>query len=294
MKNKIYLCLLGGLGNQLFQYAYARNLQIKYNFDLFLDHKTGFILDFRDRRKFELKRILDIANLRFIPFFIIFKIYKKIFGLKKKIIYFGNKTIFDEANSNTFEKKFLKKIKGNEIYLHGFFQSEKYFLNNKKKIIKELMPKRPKEKLFTNFISDLKNKSGVALCIRLFNEVNSNDIKKIGGRLNVSYYNAKIKFFRKKIKNPHFYIFSDNESNDFYKYIKKLKINKRNYTLITPKKGFRDPYNTLWILSHFKYQVIANSTFHWWGAYFAKERLGKVHIQYPNNFSNKDTVTNVF
>ena len=56
MKNKIYLYMCGGLGNQLFQYAAAKNLAIKNNAQLIIDTGTGFFTDFRDFWKFSLDK----------------------------------------------------------------------------------------------------------------------------------------------------------------------------------------------------------------------------------------------
>ncbi len=59
MFNKIYLFLNGGLGNQLFQYAAARNLAIKNKIQLVIDVKSGFLINslytlFRENGKFAL------------------------------------------------------------------------------------------------------------------------------------------------------------------------------------------------------------------------------------------------
>ena len=48
--------MCGGLGNQLFQYAAAKNLALQNNRDLYVDYITGFWTDFRDFRKFELNK----------------------------------------------------------------------------------------------------------------------------------------------------------------------------------------------------------------------------------------------
>ena len=45
MKRKIFIRLIGGIGNQLFQYACAKNLAIELNASLFIDDKTGFFFD---------------------------------------------------------------------------------------------------------------------------------------------------------------------------------------------------------------------------------------------------------
>ena len=291
MLKKLYVCLFGGLGNQLFQYAYARNLQIKYKLNLVIDNKIGFLFDFRDKRKFELKKVSKKISKKIIFFFLYYKIYKKIFRYKKKIFTIFNKKLFDETNCKSFKKEFLKFKKNHILYLHGFFQSEKYFIENKHIIIKEIMPRRSRNKLFSNLISKMNNQKSVAICIRLFNELSSVDLKKIGGKLNSDFYIKSIRFFRRKIKKPHFYIFTNNENNEISKLLHKMKINKSDYTFVTPQRGFKNSYDTLWLLSFFKFQLISNSTFYWWGAYFAKHRLGKVFIKHPKNFSNKDTVS---
>ena len=57
MAKKIYLHLSGGIGNQLFQYAVAKNLSIIHNAELILDKSTGFITDLKYKRKFSLRHI---------------------------------------------------------------------------------------------------------------------------------------------------------------------------------------------------------------------------------------------
>ena len=68
MKKKVYLYLCGGLGNQLFQYAAAKNLAIKNNAELILDTSTGFYTDFRDFWRFSLnkKKLKNVIFKRFI------------------------------------------------------------------------------------------------------------------------------------------------------------------------------------------------------------------------------------
>lgn len=85
MKKKIYLYLCGGLGNQLFQYAAAKNIAIINDADLIIDTQCGFITDFRDFWKFS----LSVSNLKNVI-------------LKKNILVFGY---------TVFTKKFLVFVK---------------------------------------------------------------------------------------------------------------------------------------------------------------------------------------
>ena len=85
MRKKIYLHLSGGLGNQLFQYAAAKNLSIINDADLIIDSYCGFVTDFKDFRKFSLENIKlnNVTFKRNILIFWLYKIYKKFFKVKK-------------------------------------------------------------------------------------------------------------------------------------------------------------------------------------------------------------------
>ena len=66
MERKIYLTLLGGLGNQLFQYACGINLAYKLNAKLIIDYKTGFTFDNIFKRNLSLPQKLSLIKLIFL------------------------------------------------------------------------------------------------------------------------------------------------------------------------------------------------------------------------------------
>ena len=166
MKSKIYLHLTGGLGNQLFQYAAARNLAIKNDCKLVIDVNSVFLIDsiytlLKDPRKFSLnrKKIKKVYYKNIIFLFLFFKILKKLrklFLLKDKLLNnFIDSLVINESLLNIFSKKILNIIVKKNLYLLGYFQSEKYFLENKNFIIKEIFPLKPRNNIFIN----MKNKS---------------------------------------------------------------------------------------------------------------------------------------
>ena len=126
MKKKIYLYLCGGLGNQLFQYAAARNLAILNNAELIIDISTGFITDFRDRRKFSLDilKLKDVRLKKIILVYIFYIIFKKIFKIKKLFNNFLFFNLINEMEINYFEEKIKNFEFNRNLYLFGFFQSE--------------------------------------------------------------------------------------------------------------------------------------------------------------------------
>ena len=66
MKKNIYLTLIGGLGNQLFQYACGINLAYKLNAKLIIDDKTGFAFDSIFKRKLNLPKKLKFNKIDFV------------------------------------------------------------------------------------------------------------------------------------------------------------------------------------------------------------------------------------
>jgi hypothetical protein len=117
------------LGNQLFQYAAAKNLAIKNNAQLIIDTGTGFITDFRDFWKFSLnkKKLINVQFKKFIYFFLIFRIIKKIFKLKKIFYKFFSFFVINEINENKFNLKIYNYNITRNLHLMGYFQSSKYF-----------------------------------------------------------------------------------------------------------------------------------------------------------------------
>jgi hypothetical protein len=106
----------GGLGNQLFQWAYGRSIELETNLVNYLD--TNFY-NYDNHRKFELNQFLNIKYNTVIP------------KLDKVTIY----KIDDDFN---YKKHIL--LKDSCYYLDGYWQSEKYFKEYRNIILKELEP----------------------------------------------------------------------------------------------------------------------------------------------------------
>jgi hypothetical protein len=95
MKRKIYIKLAGGIGNQLFQYSFAKNLSIELNAELIIDDRSGFFFDKIFKRKKSLPKNLKYKKIKIIELinFYILTIIK---------IIFKSKQIFNSRKINIF------------------------------------------------------------------------------------------------------------------------------------------------------------------------------------------------
>lgn len=298
-KKKIILYLSGGLGNQLFQYAAAKNLAIKNNARLIIDTKTSLLRFGKELaikvnhlgNKLRIKKSYnDLKYINFSFIFFLYRIKKKFF--KHKIFnFFFNNIIVDEMGLTCFNKKILNlKFKKN-LYLMGYFQSEKYFYENKKDIINDLFPKRPKDKKYHTLKEKIILNNSVAICVRMYEELLNPS--ELGGISNAHYYNKSINLIKGN-KKLNYFLFSTKKSNleKIISQIPKLKraqqLNK--VFMITSDRGYNNPMDNLWLLSFFRKIIISNSSLYWWGVYFAKIRYKKIQYFISKKFLNKDSL----
>ena len=127
------------------------------------------------------------------------------------------------------------------------------------------------------YISKIKlEKHSVFIGIRLGDYTNK-ELKKYGN-LNSSYFKAAVSIIMKKIKNPKFYIFS----NDI-DLVKKINLfNDINHIYID---DINNAQEELEIMRSCSNAIIMNSTFHWWGAYLI-ENKNKIVISPKKWFKN--------
>lgn len=216
--------LQGGLGNQLFQWAATKNLSIKHQCDIFFD-KTYFQSSSNGlvtRWNYELDKF---SNL----------------NIKE-----ANKINLDIVYDN-----FIYKDIPNNSYLDGYWQSEKYFIENKDLISNTLkINDSIKNNIYRKY-SILKENT-VSLHIRRGDYLNIQDYHPIQ---TIEYYNNCLEELNDK--NIQIIIFS----NDIDWCVDNLKY--KNITYAINNSNIYDLYT----MSLCRHNIIANSSFSWWGAW---------------------------
>jgi hypothetical protein len=261
----IIIKLRGGLGNQMFQYALAKKLAIKNKtevvFDLtFINHRMpgtkyvfrNFDLDIFSNIKNKTtslsKAYKPFRNLAYVLQVIINKIGAKL----------DKKFFVTEKKQYEFDADILKS--GNDCYLSGYWQNEKYFKDIKQDIMNALSK-------FTYPLSEksLKLKEEInktnSVCVN-FRRTDYLTINTFMGNIDAHYYDNAVKLMSEKVKNPHLFVFSDD--------IEWCKENFKSQFPITfvdhsyAGKKFSD---YLQLMISCKHYIIPNSTFAWWAAW---------------------------
>lgn len=264
----IFVRIWEGLGNQLFQYAYARALSLKTSQKVFLDvRETGKLSIDAGRvfRKYSLEnfkiKLPVCTNIeRFYPHLcdkkgILFNIHK----IVMRYLFFFR--YYKESEVRYHEE--LLRPKGN-WYLQGWFQNIHYFEEYENIIRKELTPKK-KIKITKELKDILKEKETVSVHIRRGDYQRNNSI------LPLKYYENAMKHMQTLINSPFWIIFSD----DLVWCKKNMDFGNQVY-YIGEKEQLQD-FEELLVMSRCKNHIIANSTFSWWGAWL-NQRKEKIVI----------------
>ena len=298
MINKKKLCveISENLGNQLFMYAHAYALSKKLGRELYIDNESAYL-----KKKSVGSYRLDRFNIsskviqKKYKFLSIFQYFKKKYI--SKLDYFKKNKFFYTEKKDVYKKTYyyddqdLNKNINSLIYVRGHFESEKYFLNYRKSILKEFSFKNAKQYQYNHYYKYILSNNVIAITIRQnrFNERNysqKNNLylknkSDIFLKKQITYIQKAINYFKTKVKNPKFLIWS----NDFYNLDKYFN---KNFLFVNNSNSNKD-LTDLYLLTQCKYFIISPSTFSWWGAWLSK-RKNKICVR-PNNLNvsnNKD------
>ncbi len=271
----IIVKLIGGLGNQLFQYALGRSLAYLNKTELKLDI-TNF--ESYEPHSYNLKYFNILENLTTKKEVGRFKKYKKKNG---KIWFLYNRFVADKSKY-VQEQRFdfdpsILDIKA-DAYLDGYWQTEKYFKEIEDDLRKELTLKKPLSSYSKSIGDEISKTNAVSLHVRRGNLVTNPIYTAFHGFCSPEYYQNAIELIAKRVSSPHFFIFSD----DYEWVVENFKSLQYPFTCI--KNGDDKNYEDLILMSMCKHNIIANSSFSWWGAWLNPKK-NKIVVA-PKKWSN--------
>lgn len=270
--NKVLVRLKGGLGNQLFQYAAAKEQAFSRGIEV-VHLDLSYLETKRNPKKFT-NRIYELGSFNFntifatdedISSFLVTISRKNYIRIMQDILPISRYTVRD--NYSVF-RKYLDK--SNSCYLNGYFQSERYFTNIASSLKSDLYSKlkavreQIKEKLLPDIYLQLA--SSVCLHIRRGDYITLPSASKTHGNCDVDYFKDAIDFLKNKIHLSNIYVFSDDiewcESNLPYQQLFNFKFMSKDLGL--------SAFEEFAVMSGFEHFIISNSSFSWWTAWIGE------------------------
>lgn len=272
-----------GLGNQMSQYAFFLKKRA-------INSSTAYINICKEHNGLELNRIFNLnikSTIKERVLFLIFKflIVKKLGIFRSIIKTLGIKAdIIDENFNYNFKEEFLQSSEHLSFY-YGGWPSEKYFLSVKEQVLDVFVFPKFEDPENLKCEREIKLNNSVAIHIRRGDYLSAENMELFGRVCTKEYFETAILLMEEQIKEPHFYIFS----NDIPWVEANLKFKK--YTVIDFNSG-NNSWKDMALMSKCKHNIISNSTFSWWGAYL-NANPEKIVIS-PSRYLNNDITTDFY
>lgn len=276
--------IIGGLGNQMFQYAAGRTISLERGTSFRLDI-SGFA-NYGLHQGFELQRVFNcpaefateaevrnILGWQFTP------------GIRRVVSRTGLAAFRREGFVVEPHFNYWQGIKNVpcDCYLMGYWQSEKYFSGMEAQIRGGFSFRLPLENKNVELAKQINQVNAVSLHVRRGDYAYNPKTTATHGLCPLDYYRASIRYIAERIERPHFYIFSDDiawvENN--------LKI-EFPCQYVGHNQG-AESYNDMRLMSLCQHHIIANSSFSWWGAWL-NPRVNKIVVAPERWFANTTDV----
>jgi len=258
----IIVRIIGGLGNQLFQYAAARRIAYFHSVELALDISEFQHLEDRNYCLHHFNIIERIATHEEVEAGL--GKYPKVIRSIAFLWLSNSKRRLIKEKHFHFDPAILQAP--DNVYLDGYWQSEKYFKDIEGIIRKEYTVKSLPDKINQAMAEKISLTNSVSIHIRRGDYVTKDKTNQFHGTCTLEYYDTAVNELARVIKDPTFFVFSDDIewAREYLKLPYPVIFVGHN----SPEKGFED----LRLMSLCNHHIIANSTFSWWGAWLSTNK----------------------
>lgn len=248
-----------GLGNQMFQYAFAKSLEKRNPGKVYLDINSSYRKYFRRKEssvlrpfmldEFDIKLpSIDVEKLdewKFIRQSNFFekRLYRRSINSKYKYQFVSDTYDVTEYSPSYYYTR-------DDSYYMGWYQNEKYFKHIRNEILEDFTLKK---KLF---VPDIITGSNNTVSIH----VRRGDFVSGGWCMSENYYKEAIEIIKRKVWSPVFIIFTDD-----VEWVKNNMFSDDGFFI--QDYGNYTAAEELMLMSKCKHNIIANSSFSWWGAW---------------------------
>lgn len=290
------VCFGDGLGNQMFQYAFYKSLQFKYPNNI-IKMDVFHIYGGHIHNGFELNSIFGItinecSKRTALLLSDYFPVYEKKYRILNRLqgvrrYFFGVKESFisqDDPTCYYDEVYHLSQLKS--YIFRGNWVNEKYLSGLRDQLLMDFKFPEITEKSNIDYTYEMKKSNSVSVHIRKGDYLNSGMIN-----LPLAYYKLAKRVIEASVSNPKYFIFTDDKDaiKDF------LKIFENSFVIVEGNIGDKS-YRDMQLMSLCKHNIIANSTFSFWGAYLNKNSKkiviapDKAKSDFKNPFAMSDWI----
>jgi len=249
----IIVRLMGGLGNQMFQFALGRRLAVLNDLPLMLDLSFFDAVGTHTPRQFE----LDVFNLEYgiatdqeIDQFTSPGFFAKILGASKEVI---------TEKGHSYDPTIVRQRR--EAMFVGYWQSEKYFRDIRNLLLLDFKLKAPLSGLNKELAEKITNSEAISLHVRRGDYVTNAAAGSFHGLRDVGYYQKAVELISANGTQQELFIFSDD-----------IQWCRANFSFDCPVTYIdhnhgRAACEDLRLMSMCRHNIVANSSFSWWGAW---------------------------
>ena len=281
----------GGLGNQMFQYAFYEKLNqmgknVKGDIVSFyhsvMNDSSGAYRNVT-MRKFELELFPNIcieqaeAGIREKYERKARNIINRIVG---KLIYYRRK-VYRERNLN-FDSNVYKLKDG---YLSGYWQSPKYFADIRQVLLEKFTFPELEGDINKEYLKKIRESNSVSIHVRRGDYLTQENKRLFGDICTLEYYGKAIQYFEHKYQDVVFFVFS----NDIEWAKENLKMRR---AIIVEGNEKENAYKDMYLMTQCKHNIIANSSFSWWGAWLNQNPNQEVIA--PSKWINIEDVKDIW
>lgn len=245
--------LMGGLGNQMFQYATGRALADQRGCDLCLDLrnlKRDNLRDYQLSHYGVRAEICSSSELLRWPYWA-----RKIIAQLPTI---GLRRHWYSEPSFTYSE--IRDFGARTQMLDGYFQSERYFKFIADRLKQEFSPRMTLPNAMEQIAQDIRVTNSVSIHVRAGDYMSDPGVAAVHGVCSKEYYRQAIDIMRDRVLDPKFFVFSDDMK--WARTILDLPVES-----VWVEGNHRRPEVDIHLMSLCQHQIIANSSFSWWGAW---------------------------
>lgn len=253
----IIIQVMGGLGNQLQQYALYRKMvclgkEARLDISWFNEKRAGNNVTGRELELNYFDRLIYETSTEEEKAFLTGN--AGIGGkLRRKLLPF---TVHSFKETKMYHPEIFSY---DNMYLSGYFACEKYYGDILYDLREKIQFPGSGNPMNGQLVQEMQNCNSVSVHIRRGDYLNVENMAMFGNICTDMYYDSAMEMVRQEIPNVHFYLFSD----DIF-YVKN-RYQGENYTIVDVNHG-RDSFYDIWLMSNCKHNICANSTFSFWGA----------------------------